>query len=46
MMEMFAMYEKGTIDPLVNDVFSLDDVVEAFACLSERRAKGKVILKP
>ncbi|WP_020399248.1 NADPH:quinone oxidoreductase family protein [Kordiimonas gwangyangensis] len=46
MMEMFAMFEQGTIDPLVNDVFSLDDVVEAFSCLTERRAKGKVILKP
>lgn len=46
MLDMFAMFEKGTIKPLVNDVFSLDDVVEAYACLSERRAKGKVILKP
>ncbi|WP_417460944.1 NADPH:quinone oxidoreductase family protein [Kordiimonas sp.] len=45
-MEMFKMFDKGTIDPLVNDVFGLEDVVEAFACLSERRAKGKVILKP
>lgn len=46
MQDMFGMFEKGTIKPLVNDVFGLDDVVDAFACLSERRAKGKVILKP
>ncbi len=46
MVDMFGMFEKGTIKPLVNDVFALDDVVDAFACLSERRAKGKVILKP
>ncbi|WP_262689607.1 NADPH:quinone oxidoreductase family protein [Kordiimonas aestuarii] len=45
-MEMFKMFEEGIIDPLVNDVFELDDVVEAFTCLTERRAKGKVILKP
>lgn len=46
MQDMFQMFEKGTIKPLVNDVYGLDDAVQAFACLSERRAKGKVILKP
>jgi len=45
MTEMFDMYEKGIIDPLVNDVFALDDIQDAYACLTERRAKGKVILK-
>ncbi|GHF26806.1 NADPH:quinone oxidoreductase [Kordiimonas sediminis] len=43
---MFAMLEKGTIAPLVNDVFSLNQIKDAYACLTERRAKGKVIITP
>lgn len=46
MQELFTLYEKGAIKPRVDDLFSLDDVEQAFACLTERRAKGKVILRP
>jgi len=46
MQEMFSLFNDGKIDPLVNDIFSLDDVEAADACLTERRAKGKVVLKP
>ena len=46
MAEMFEMVENGTIKPLVTDVFSLDDIHAAYACMTERRAKGKVIVTP
>ncbi len=46
MMEMFAMLKDGKLDPLVDDEYALGDVTAAYACLTERRAKGKVILKP
>ncbi|TNE61318.1 MAG: NADPH:quinone oxidoreductase family protein [Alphaproteobacteria bacterium] len=46
MVDMFTMFAEGRIKPLVNDIFSLDDVEAAYACLTERRAKGKVVLKP
>lgn len=46
MQELFSLYEKGNIKPRVDDLFSLEQVEEAFSCLTERRAKGKVILKP
>jgi len=41
--ELLAMVERGELDPKVTQVFDLDDYVEAFKCLTERRAKGKVI---
>ena len=46
MQELFSLYEKGDIKPRVDDLFPLEQVEEAFSCLTERRAKGKVILKP
>ena len=41
--ELFSMVEQRKLDPRVTQVFGLHDYVEAFKCLTERRAKGKVI---
>ncbi|MEJ6772655.1 MAG: zinc-binding dehydrogenase [Porticoccaceae bacterium] len=38
------MIDGGQFSPLVTEVYSLDDYKDAFASISERRAKGKVIL--
>ncbi|MEX0299671.1 MAG: NADPH:quinone oxidoreductase family protein [Kordiimonas sp.] len=46
MRELFDLYEQGAIKPRVDDLFSLEQIEDAFSCLTERRAKGKVILKP
>jgi len=43
--ELFAMFDKGLLHPVVSDSFTLGDFRGAFASLSERRAKGKVILR-
>lgn len=43
--ELFAMFGAGLLHPKVSDSFVLADFRSAFACLSERRAKGKVILR-
>ncbi|HAZ94665.1 MAG TPA: NADPH:quinone oxidoreductase [Porticoccaceae bacterium] len=42
--ELIAMIDGGQFSPLVTEVYSLDDYKDAFASISERRAKGKVIL--
>lgn len=42
--ELIAMIDGGKFSPLVTEVYSLDDYEVAFASISERRAKGKVIL--
>jgi NADPH2:quinone reductase len=42
--ELIAMIDGGKFSPLVTEVYSLDDYKAAFASISERRAKGKVIL--
>ncbi len=46
MAELFDFFEKGQIKPHVAAQYSLDDFQSAFAELSERRAIGKVVLKP
>lgn len=46
MQDLFAMFTDGRIKPLVDDVHGLDDVRAAYAALTGRRAKGKVILTP
>ncbi len=45
MKDLFAMCADGRIKPLVDDVFALDDYQAAYACLTERRVKGKVVLE-
>ena len=42
--ELIEMIDSGKFSPLVTEVYSLDDYQAAFASISERRAKGKVIL--
>jgi|TARA_B110000908_G_scaffold170167_1_gene228949 NADPH2:quinone reductase len=42
--ELWAMFDAGQLKPVVTDVFPMTDYVGAFRCLTERRAKGKVIL--
>lgn len=46
MKDILGMVANGQVRASVNDIFALDDVEAAYACLTERRAKGKVILKP
>lgn len=45
MNELFAYYIKGKLKPHVSESFALEDYASAFACIAERRAKGKVILE-
>lgn len=44
MMELSAMVEQGTLKPRVTESYSLDQYVDAFAAITERRALGKVVL--
>jgi NADPH2:quinone reductase len=43
--ELLQMVEEGTLTPITTEVYDFADYAEAFACLTERRAKGKVILR-
>ena len=42
--ELIRMVDSGQFSPLVTEVYPLDQYKAAFASISERRAKGKVIL--
>ncbi|MCY4426805.1 MAG: NADPH:quinone oxidoreductase family protein [Halieaceae bacterium] len=44
MEQLLQLYSAGKLKPMVKDVFPLEQYVAAFNCLSERRARGKVIL--
>ncbi len=41
---LWELFDSGKISPVVTDSFSIDQYEEAFNCLIERRARGKVIL--
>ena len=43
--EIFDLIERGVVKPKVTQVFAIEDYVEAFATLTGRRAKGKVVLR-
>lgn len=43
--ELWAMFASGQLSPVVTDVFALEQYVDAFNCLTQRRALGKVILE-
>jgi NADPH:quinone reductase len=43
--ELFVLFGKGLLHPVVSEVFALGDFGAAFSSLWERRAKGKVILR-
>jgi len=42
--ELWELFAQGKISPVVTDSFSIDQYEEAFNCLIERRARGKVIM--
>jgi NADPH2:quinone reductase len=42
--ELWALFEAGKLSPVVTDSFSIDQYEDAFNCLIERRARGKVIM--
>ncbi len=45
MQELAVLIGKGVLTPRVTESYDLDDFVQAFAAITERRARGKVILK-
>ncbi len=42
--ELWALFEEGKLRPAVTDTFPLEQYEQAYACMIERRARGKVIL--
>ena len=42
---LFSLIEKGELKPVVTEQFALEDFVNAFSAITERQAKGKVILR-
>ena len=42
--ELWALFNEGKLSPTVTDCFPIEQYVDAFNCLTERRARGKVIL--
>ena len=42
--ELWELFEAGKIKPVVTDNFPVEQYREAFQCMTERRARGKVIL--
>lgn len=43
MQDLFQFYADGKIKPRVEDSFPLEDFRDAYACLTERRVKGKAV---
>lgn len=42
--ELWEMFTQGKLNPVVTDVFPMEQYEDAFNCLIERKARGKVIL--
>jgi NADPH2:quinone reductase len=42
--ELWELFESGKISPAVTEVYPLAQYQQAYACMMERRARGKVIL--
>lgn len=42
--ELWKLFEEGKLNPVVTDCFSLEQYEDAFNCLIDRKARGKVIL--
>ena len=42
--ELWALFAEGKLNPVITDVYPLEQYEEAFNCMIERRARGKVIL--
>jgi len=45
MADIFKLYGEGKVKPRVEDSYKLEEYADAFACVSERRVKGKVVLE-
>ena len=44
LMELATMADQGKLKPRVTETYPLDQFVDAFAAITQRRAKGKVVL--
>jgi NADPH:quinone reductase len=44
--ELWDLFDQGKLNPQVTDSFPIEQYEDAFNCLIERRARGKVILTP
>jgi NADPH2:quinone reductase len=42
--ELWELFEAGKLKPVVTDCFPIERFRDAFTCMTERRARGKVIL--
>ncbi len=42
--ELWELFAKGKLNPVVTDVFPLEQYEDAYNCMIERRARGKVII--
>jgi NADPH2:quinone reductase len=42
--ELWQMFENGSLSPVVTDVYPFANYVDAFNCLTNRQARGKVVL--
>ncbi len=42
--EIIQLFVQGKLKPIITDTYPLEQYVDAFNCLSERRALGKVVL--
>jgi len=45
MMDLFKLYTDGKIKPRISEVFAFEDYAKALNALTERRAKGKIVLR-
>ena len=44
MVKLMTMVDQGALSPRVTESYPLERYVDAFAAITERRAKGKVVL--
>ena len=42
--ELWELFGSGKLSPVVTDVYTLDEYMQAYNCMIERRARGKVIM--
>jgi len=42
--ELWELFDEGKLNPVVTDVFPLEKYEDAYNCMIERRARGKVII--
>lgn len=45
MQELFSLFAKGQLKPHVESLYALEDYKEAYACLTKRKVKGKVVFQ-